>query len=192
LKLTAVNAGDRFVRLAPLADDHHAGLAVAAADGALWTHWPRDMSGGYAAHIHWQQTEMAAGRFLFHTVLSPTGAVLGQTAYLNIRPEHAGVEIGHTWYVRGVQGGAVNPAAKRLLLSHAFACGVERVELKTDARNTRSRAAILKLGATFEGIHRRNMRRPDGAWRDTAWYSILAAEWPEIQAELEVRLAGFS
>ena len=86
----------------------------------------------------------------------------------------------------------MNPTAKLLLLGHAFARGAERVELKTDALNDHSRAAILKLGAKFEGIHRRHMRRADGTLRDTAWYSVLREEWPEVKAGLEARLAALS
>jgi RimJ/RimL family protein N-acetyltransferase len=76
------------------------------------------------------------------------------------------------------------------LLQQAFSCGAERVELKTDARNSRSRAAILKLGASFEGIFRRHFLMPDGHWRDTAWFSILRQEWPRVKAGLEARLAS--
>ena len=125
------------------------------------------------------------------------GAVVGCTRFMDIR-WRAGhdtpveVEIGGTWYARAAQGTRVNPAAKRLLLRHAFACGAERVELKTDARNARSRAAILKLGATFEGVFRHHMRRPDGSWRDTAWYSILREEWPAVEASLNLRLQDAS
>jgi N-acetyltransferase len=85
----------------------------------------------------------------------------------------------------------VNPACKLLMFRHAFDCGAERVELKTDALNERSRAAILKLGAQFEGVHRRHMRRRDGTLRDTAWYSVLREEWPDVKARLEARLAAF-
>ncbi len=115
---------------------------------------------------------------------------IGQTCYLAIAPEHARVEIGGTWYAPAAQGSRVNPACKLLMLGHAFACGAERVELKTDALNARSRAAMLKMGAQFEGVHRHHMRRPDGTWRDTAWFSVLRAEWPGVKAGLEARLAA--
>ena len=98
-------------------------------------------------------------------------------------------EIGATWYAPHAQGTKINPAAKYLLLGHAFACGAERVEIKTDSENMRSRAAIVKLGAVFEGVHRHHMRRADGTWRDTAWYSILKAEWPAVKTKLEQRLS---
>lgn len=180
---------DAHVRLEPLNHSHIAALAAAADhDPSIFAHWPRDVSGGYAAEAEWLLAEQASGRWLVHVVHDAAGRVVGQSCFLGIRPDHAGVEIGGTWYGQEAQGTHVNPAAKRLLLAHAFACGAERVELKTDARNARSRAAILKLGAQFEGVFRHHMRRPDGTWRDTAWFSILSVEWPAIRDRLDLRL----
>jgi RimJ/RimL family protein N-acetyltransferase len=120
------------------------------------------------------------------------GKIVGQSCYLTIRERDAGVEIGGTWYRREAQGTAINPAAKLALLDNAFAQGAERAEFKTDALNAASRAALTKLGATFEGIHRRHMRRPHGTMRDSAYFSIIREEWPEIRARLEARLATFT
>jgi RimJ/RimL family protein N-acetyltransferase len=117
------------------------------------------------------------------------GNIVGQSCYLNIRAHDAGVEIGGTWYRREAQGSAINPAAKLLLLRHAFACGAERVEFKTDALNLQSRAALTKLGATFEGIFRRQMRRPNGTMRDNAYFSVIREEWAEVKTRIEARLA---
>lgn len=176
------------VQLLPLAPDHLPGLRVAAADPALWRWWPRPgLDRAFDAGADWLQREVAAERMIAFTVFHGA-TIVGQTCFLALRPEHAGMEIGHTWYAPGVQGSAVNPAAKLLLLDHAFTHGIERVELKTDALNVRSRAAILKLGATFEGVFRHHLRRPDGTWRDTAWYSILATEWPDLRDRLRARL----
>jgi N-acetyltransferase len=178
------------VRLEPLTEAHRDPLrGPALADPATWRHWPRDMLGeGWDRQFDWQLAEQAAGRWLLHAVIGPDGQAVGQSCYLAIRPEHAGVEIGGTWYGPQARGTAINPAAKLLLLDHAFACGAERVELKTDSENTRSRAAMLKMGAVFEGIHRHHMKRPDGSWRDTAWFSVLRADWPAVRAGLEARL----
>ena len=128
------------------------------------------------------------------TAAAPGGGVetiVGQSCYLAIRPEHAGVEIGGTWYAPTAQRTAINPAAKLALAGHAFACGAERVEFKTDAFNAQSRAALTKLGATFEGIFRRQMRRPNGTMRDNAYFSIIRDEWPHVRAAIEARLAAF-
>jgi N-acetyltransferase len=119
------------------------------------------------------------------------GQIVGQSCYLNIRPRDAGVEIGSTWYARAAQATFVNPSCKLLLLGNAFDQGAERVELKTDALNNQSRAAMLKMGAQFEGIHRKHMRRADGSLRDTAWFSVVREEWSEVKAGLETRLAAF-
>lgn len=176
------------VELVPLAEGHRAGLAEASADPAIWRHWARPvLKLGWDATMDWQMQEQAAGRWLLHTVFVE-GKIVGQTCYLTIRPEHAGVEIGGTWYAPHAQGGRINPTCKLLMLDHAFACGAERVEFKSDIQNTRSRAAIEKLGAAFEGIHRHHLRRVDGTWRDTAWYSILREEWGRVREGLLARL----
>ncbi|HVY87138.1 MAG TPA: GNAT family protein [Caulobacterales bacterium] len=193
MELAAATLTHKIVRLEPFEEHHRDGLIAAAADPAIWAHIPFPVERvGYGAWFDWLTAERAAGRWIPHAVLLPDGRIVGQTCYLNIRSNEAGVEIGGTWYAPEVQGGAVNPACKLLMLEHAFACGAERVELKTDALNARSRAAILKLGATFEGVHRKHMRRKDGSLRDTAWYSILREEWPAVRARLEQRLAAFT
>lgn len=118
-----------------------------------------------------------------------TGRAVGSTGYMDIRKADKGVEIGNTWLGQAAQGTKINPDMKRLMLAHAFeVAGCHRVQLKTDARNARSRAAILKLGAAFEGILRKQMVCIDGYVRDTAMYSIIAEEWPTIQQRLEQRL----
>ncbi|MBU6372914.1 MAG: GNAT family N-acetyltransferase [Alphaproteobacteria bacterium] len=178
------------VRLHPIDPTHREGLRAAAADPAIWRWWPRPPAHAPAAwdqEFDWWLSQHAAGLAISHTV-EAEGRLVGQTSYLNIRPDHAGVEIGATWYAPDVQGGRVNPACKLALLDAAFAAGAERVELKTDALNAKSRAAILKMGATFEGIHRRHMLRPDGTYRDTAWFSVIREDWPAVKIGLERRL----
>jgi RimJ/RimL family protein N-acetyltransferase len=103
--------------------------------------------------------------------------------------EHA--HIGWTAWHPGAWGSAVNPEAKLLMLGEAFDNGFGRLKLQADDRNTRSKAAIAKLGATFEGVVRRDRPRADGSWRDTAVFSILVDEWPRVRAGLEERLAAF-
>lgn len=191
MKLTACSLQIHDVRLVPSAVEHADALRAAAADPTLWRWWPRPgLDRAFDGGNSWLEAERAAGRVFPFTVFRGD-RVVGQTCYLAIRPEHSGVEIGHTWYAADVHGSAVNPACKLMMLGHAFACGAERVELKTDALNARSRAAILKLGAQFEGIFRHHMRRPDGSWRDTAWYSVVREDWPDVRNRLERRLAQF-
>jgi RimJ/RimL family protein N-acetyltransferase len=179
------------VRLEPLEGRHRAAMiAVAEADPSIFRHMPYPVAReGFGPSFDWLLAEREAGRWIPHVVIA-VGETVGQSCYLTIRPRDAGVEIGGTWYARAAQGTKINPAAKLLLLDHAFACGAERVEFKTDALNAQSRAALTKLGATFEGVHRRHMRRPDGTWRDSAYFSIVREEWHGVRARIEARLGA--
>lgn len=119
------------------------------------------------------------------------GTVVGATKLGDLDPESESAHIGWTGYDPRVWGTAVNPEAKLLLLGLAFDHGFGRVKLQAEARNDRSRAAILKLGAQFEGIARRHKPRADGSWRDSAVYSVIVDDWPAVRAGLEARLAGW-
>jgi N-acetyltransferase len=181
------------VRIEPFAERHRAGLTAAAEqDVSIFAHMPFPIAErGYGPWFDWLRAEQDAGRWIPHAVIAPDERIVGQSCYLTIRPEHSGVEIGGTWYAREAQGTAINPAAKLLLLAHAFACGAERVEFKTDALNAQSRAALSKLGAAFEGIFRRQMRRPNGTMRDNAYFSVIRDDWPDLRARIEARIAAF-
>ena len=122
-----------------------------------------------------------------------SGSVVGSTRFLNLDPAHRRVEIGSTWVAPPWQRTSVNTEAKYLMLRHAFeTLGCIRVELKTDALNQRSRAAIRRLGALEEGTFRRHMITASGRVRDSVYYSILAEEWPAVRERLEARLGGRS
>lgn len=118
-----------------------------------------------------------------------SGQPIGSTRYLALRPAHHSLEVGWTWLGRPYWRTGANVEAKLLLFGRAFEqLGCERVELKCDARNARSRAAMEALPVQFEGIHRRHMALLDGGWRDTAWYSVISPEWPHVRAALRERL----
>jgi RimJ/RimL family protein N-acetyltransferase len=130
----------------------------------------------------------------------PDGEVVGATRFLDLQYWPVGdgrqgdvpvvAEIGGTWLAPKVHRSAVNTEAKLLMLTHAFETWrVRRVSLKTDARNARSRAAIERLGARFDGVLRAHMPAADAGLRDSAFYSILDSEWPQIHARLTSRLA---
>ena len=191
MELAARILANDFVRLEPIDERHYEGLKAAAADPSVFRLQPFNMAKGFDAYWAFIRGEQAAGRWMPHAVIEPGGEIVGQSCYLNIRPEHDGVEIGGTWYRPQSQGTSINPAAKLLLFGHAFDSGAERVDQKTDAINAQSRRAMEKMGATFEGLHRHAVKRPDGTWRDNAWYSVLREEWPPIKARLEARLAAF-
>ena len=119
------------------------------------------------------------------------GTLVGTSTLGEYDLPNEAAHIGWTAWDPRVWGTAVNPEAKLLMLAEAFDNGFGRVKLQADVLNERSRAAILKLGAQFEGVQRRAVRRADGSWRDTAVYSILVDEWPSVRAGLERRLTGF-
>jgi RimJ/RimL family protein N-acetyltransferase len=182
----------RSIALEPLEARHHDALLRAAADPETWTYIPIDAREGFAARLPWMVKENADGRLLTFVVRRRADdAIVGSTSYLNIAPADARVEIGFTWYTAEARGTVVNPEAKFLLLENAFAAHYNRVEFKTDARNARSRAALLKLGAKAEGILRGHMWMPQGYFRDSAYFSILAAEWPDVRTALQKRLAAY-
>lgn len=118
------------------------------------------------------------------------GELVGTSTLGDLDLANEGAHLGWTAYAPRVWGTVVNAEAKLLLLGLAFDHGFGRVKLQADAANERSRAAILRLGATFEGVLRHDRRRADGSWRDTAIHSILAEEWPTVRAGLEARVAA--
>ncbi len=183
---------NQFAILRPLTLDDAEPLAAAAESldtFRYFSRFPRDLSpDGMRAFLEYLLAQPNTSCFC---VLEPvTHIPVGVTTYLDIREAHRGLEIGWTWYTPRHRGGTLNPACKLLLLQHAFeSLGAIRVQLKTDERNARSRAAILKLGASFEGILRENVIMTDGFRRSTAMYSILAADWPTLRTRLHTRLA---
>ena len=120
-----------------------------------------------------------------------SGALAGTSSFLFVWPQQSSLEIGSTWFRPEFRGGPVNVEAKLLMLGEAFGAGARRVEFKIDARNARSQAAVLKLGATREGVLRQHLVTWTGHVRDSAIFSILAEEWPAVRARLEERLAAF-
>jgi RimJ/RimL family protein N-acetyltransferase len=183
----------RLVRLEPLATDHLADLAQVAFDPDLWG-WTLAQPTDEAKLREWLETALrnqAAGTELpFATIDVASGRAIGSTRFLSIVPEHRRLEIGWTWVGREFQRSGANREAKLLQLTHAFeTLGANRVEFKTDSRNERSRAALLGIGATFEGIFRRHMIMPWGPLRDSAYYSVIADEWPAAKARLEASLS---
>jgi len=205
-KLVPIFLGGRHVRLEPLTRGH-AGALATAASGSRETYGLTTVPEGEGealAYIETALRDQAAARSLpFATVASATGRVVGSTRFLNIEfwswppghPLQRGedlpdvVEIGATWLAALAQRTAINTEAKLLMLTHAFETWrVHRVSLMTDARNERSRRAILRLGARFDGVIRAQRPAVDGTIRDTAAYSILEEEWPTVKRQLQSRL----
>ena len=184
------------IRLEPLGLEHVEGLALAAADGALWQLWftavpaPHETEDYVAAALRGQRD----GHMLPWAVRDlETNSIVGSTRYHDVVTSIDRVEIGYTWYASSRQKSHVNTTCKLLLLGHAFdGLGCAVVGFRTDNFNFASQRAIEALGAKKDGIIRHHMARRDGTARDTHMYSILAAEWPDVKRHLELRLERHS
>ena len=184
----------RIVRLEPLDVRHADGLFAASRDPAVWR-WIEAQPVSREAFDAWfgraLDVARAGAEAPFATVRAGDGAVVGSTRFLALRPADRGVEIGWTFLAPEMWRTGANVEAKLLMLTHAFdALRCLRVELKTHESNARSRGAMLALGATFEGIHRKHRVIPGVGIRDTAWYSIVDDEWPAVRTRLQARLAA--
>ncbi len=162
---------DDALRLEPLAETHRAGLAAAcAADTAIWDIYPSDWSpAGFDANF--DAVLAATHRYAF--AILHEGVVVGMSSYLNPSAAHGSTEIGGTYLAPAARGTGINARFKRLMLDRAAACGFHRIEFRVDTRNTRSMAAVEKLGAVREGILRRHMVTWTGHVRDTALYALF-------------------
>jgi RimJ/RimL family protein N-acetyltransferase len=183
-----------IVVLEPLAAHHEDGLFAAAQHSEIWR-WLAPIGESREFFSAWLAASLAesqAGREgVFATIDRASGEPIGSTRYLNVREAHRGVEIGWTWLSPSMWRTGANVEAKLLMLEHAFErrqC--VRVEFKTDARNERSRVALAALPAQFEGIMRKHMLMPGVGVRDSAYYSVIEEEWPQVRASLERRLAA--
>jgi N-acetyltransferase len=181
------------VRLEPIARAHEEGLWEASRDPRTWR-WLSILQPQTPAELRAYLEAALAGaaegsELPLVTILRGSGRVVGSTRFLTLRPEHRSIEIGWTWLTPEAWGTGANVEAKLLMLEHAFeTLGCLRVELKTDARNERSRGAMAALPARFEGVHRKHMLVRGGERRDSAWYSVLDDEWPAVRANLLRRL----
>jgi N-acetyltransferase len=205
--LSPLRLAGEHARLEPLTPAHVPALAAAAAEDRgsyAFTRVPDGVE-DTEDYVRAALDEQAGGRVLpFAVIRAGDGAVVGSTRFLDMevlgRPDDSlpdderppsVLEIGSTWYAASAQRTALNTEVKLLLLGHAFdAWRVLRVTLKTDARNQRSRTAIERLGACFEGVRRAHTTATDGTVRDSAYYSVIAAEWPVVRDRLRRRLAA--
>ena len=182
--------------LEPLEPSHAEGLWRAAQAPEIWR-WLAHVGSSREYFDRWLEMTLAAsaeGREgAFATRDRRSGELVGSTRFLAVRPADRALEIGWTWLEPAAWGTGINVEQKLLLMRHAFETfGCVRVELKTDARNERSRAAMAALPARFEGVMRNHMIVPDVGQRDSAYYSVIEAEWPEVRANLERRLERFA
>jgi RimJ/RimL family protein N-acetyltransferase len=181
-----------IVTLEPLVEEHAVELWQAAQAPEIWA-WLADLN-RRDRFDRWMELTLEAAEAghegPFTTRDAHTGEAIGSSRYLNVRPADKVVEIGWTWLNPSAWRSGANVEAKLLMMRHAFeGIGCVRVEFKTDARNERSRAALAALPAQFEGILRNHMIVPDVGQRDSAYYSVIDSEWPEVESNLERRLA---
>jgi RimJ/RimL family protein N-acetyltransferase len=180
-----------LVRLEPLAPEHAPMLWEAAQDRRIWE-WTTHIADRREDFDAWLDSSLAQNpeeKTTFATVLRTTGSAVGSTSFHRYRPNDGVVEVGSTWLNPSLWGTGVNVEAKLLMLEHAFtALGCVRVEFKTDARNERSRAALAAIPAQFEGVLRKQINISGVGVRDSAFFSVIDDEWPEVRARLEARL----
>ena len=180
------------VRLEPLTQAHHAQLCEVGLDEELWRltttiiRTPEDMK----KYIDAAAKDFSDGKALpFAIIEKPSNKAVGSTRFGNIDTTHRRVEIGWTWIARQWQRTFINTEAKYLLLSHAFdELGCMRVEFKTDSTNSRSRNALMRIGAKEEGVFRNHMIVPGGRIRHSVYFSIIDSEWNEVKKDLEKKL----
>lgn len=191
--LEPVTLTGETIRLEPMTRAHLDALAEVAFEPDIFRWYTISMH-TRADLERWVESALKAhadGTALpFVTVQLSDGRAIGSTRFMNVSTYDGRYEIGSTWLAPAWQQTGANTEAKYLMLRHAFELlGARRVELKTHENNDKSRAAIERLGAVFEGTHRNHMLMPDGSMRHTAWYSIIDTEWPAVKARLEARLA---
>jgi RimJ/RimL family protein N-acetyltransferase len=193
MKLEPKVLENAHLRLEPMAEGHRDGLRAACeADPHIWTElYPFSWAGEHFAPT-WAKlmADQAAGHTQPYAVIAG-GEVVGITTFYAIEQSNSVCEVGGTYYRPDARGGAVNPAAKRLMMGHAFDSGARRVVYRVDALNARSRAAVLKLGAVQEGVLRQDRLTWTGRIRDTVIFSVLDAEWPAVRDRLDARLQAF-
>ena len=178
-----------FVRLEPMTLEHHAGLSEVGLDPEIWRYTlvvvktPDEMRTYMESAMELQRDGTTLP---FVTIERSSGRIVGSTRFGNYDPANRRIEIGWTWIAPPWQRTAINTEAKYLMLTHAFQkLGCVRVELKTDVLNTPSRKAMLRIGATEEGVLRKHSLVWDGRYRDSIYYSILDEEWPGVKQQLE-------
>lgn len=187
--VTPVTLAGRRIRLEPLEERHLDDLARVAADEVVFrwiTDAPMDDAALRSWFDHARANADATLEVPFATIDLGSGRAVGSSRYMTIAAEHRRLEIGWTWLGTAFQRTGVNREAKLLQLTHAFeTLGAQRVEFKTHARNVASRTALLGIGATFEGVLRHHTIMPDGSNRDSAFYGVIAPEWPALKARLQ-------
>lgn len=192
MKIEPIILEGNHVRLEPVRLDHCDALWKAGSNPSIWTYIPFPMRSvdDMRRRVEGAIAELNRGTALwFATIHRATETPIGCTGFWSVDTYHRRVEIGGTWITPEHQRSATNTEAKLLMLTHCFEVyGCIRVEFKTDSLNSRSRAALARIGATEEGTFRNHMIMPDGRYRHSVYFSITDTEWPTVKARLQERL----
>ena len=180
-------------KLEPLDPSHAEDLLAASAAPEIWRYLPIAQLTSLSEVAQWIEEAWklaATGEQLPFAIVDPeTGRAIGSTRYLEIRRSWRTLEIGWTWLAASAQRSAVNTECKFLLLKHAFQdLGALRVQFTTDSRDQRTQEALERIGATKEGVLRKQRVNHDGYVRDAVCYSILDDEWPAVKERLSAKL----
>ncbi|MGI9327315.1 MAG: GNAT family N-acetyltransferase [Pseudomonadales bacterium] len=185
-----VTLANEFVTLSPLALSEAQSYLEIGQDAVIWRYLTPEPFQNADDAERWIAAMLAraqtAGDVPFSIYDNASGRLAGSSSYLDVRPEHGGLEIGFTWYGTAFQRSYVNTAAKLALFAEAFErLQANRVQLQTDERNEASQRAIERLGATREGVLRKHKQYPDGYVRNSVMYSVIADEWPVVKQRLQ-------
>ncbi|MCU0238134.1 MAG: GNAT family N-acetyltransferase [Pyrinomonadaceae bacterium] len=194
MKIEPIILEGNFVRLEPLSLNHLDQLCEVGLDNELWRIIPTQITNKIEMkqYIEIALAEQNQGLALpFATVEKESNKAIGSTRFGNISVKDKRAEIGWTWIAKNWQRTFVNTEAKLLMLTHAFETWkFNRIEFKTDFLNEQSRNAILRLGATQEGIFRNHVVCDNGRIRDSVYFSIIDSEWQKVKENLEIKLVG--
>ncbi|MEQ6168023.1 GNAT family protein [Ekhidna sp. MALMAid0563] len=177
--------GDEFITLIPLTADHIQEMRKLSGDSDIWRWYTEDLT--HPDELEKWMTERLAesklgDKMSYAVKLNETGEIIGSSSYGHIDWQEKGIEIGWTWLGKKFIGSGINKHMKFLMLSHAFnKMEIERLELRTDELNVRSRKAMEKIGAKHDGTLRSHRATQGGKRRNTVVYSILKSEWPNIR-----------
>ena len=172
------------IRLLPVSQDHVEELFAATPEDTF-AYYPFKPNAWTLAGFR-EYVETLQPRGMNGLVVEVEGKLVGMSTFMDIRPEHRGLEVGHTFIAPQYRGSWVNPAMKLLMIDQAIEeFGAIRVQLKTDGRNWASRNAMTKMGFPFEGIYRNHIIMPNGHYRDTVMFAVTPDDWPEVKAVLE-------
>lgn len=177
-----------LISLIPITQEHIQEMKALSSNPDIWTWYTADLTDPDAL-ADWmtkrlEETERGE-KMTYSVVLNDTGKVIGSSSFGNISRQEKGIEIGWTWLAADFIGSGINKHMKFLMLQHAFeAMEIERLELRTDETNLRSRRAMEKIGALHDGTLRSHRSTQGGRRRNTVVYSILKSEWPEIRASI--------